>query len=79
MVTGLPLATTSRMRALSAQRSARAATLSLPCAWVFTSAVTGRPSRVHFSQPPFSTATLSKPIERNIHQTRVDHIGKPLL
>ena len=35
-----------------------------------TSAVTGRPSFVHFARPPSSTATASWPIQRSIHQRR---------
>jgi hypothetical protein len=39
-----------------------------------TSLVTGRPSSVHFFQPPLSTATSSKPNARSIHQIRAAHI-----
>ena len=34
----------------------------------------GRPSNVHFFQPPFSTAASSKPTARSIHQTRAAHM-----
>ena len=34
----------------------------------------GRPSTVHFFQPPFSTAASSKPTARSIHQTRAAHM-----
>ena len=39
----------------------------------------GRVSACHLSRPPSSTAALSKPSDRSIHQNRVAHIMVPML
>jgi len=39
-----------------------------------SSVATGRPSTVHFFQPPSRTAALSKPKARSIHHTRAAHM-----
>ena len=65
--------------ALSAHSAGRGCGVSVVARGWAGALVTARPSRCHFSQPPSSTAALSKPIERSIHHRRVDHIMLPAL